>query len=82
MGVFIPIFKQWHRTREEVIRIASHEIPNSGMNHTCHGDWWDVLTIYQYSFIQMKYDALNAMYALNGELTGKKFLRLTVGDLH
>ena len=81
MQVFIPIFQEWHQSREEVVRIASHEIPNSGMNHTCHGDWWDVLTVYQYAFIQMKYDALNAMYALNGELTGKKFLGLTVGDI-
>jgi hypothetical protein len=81
MRIFIPIFQDWHRSREEVVRIASHEIPNSGMNATCHGDWWDVLAVYQYAFIQMKYDALSAMSVLNGGLTGKKFLGITVGDL-
>lgn len=81
MRVFIPIFQLWHSSREEVVRLASHEIPSSGLNVDCHGDWWDVMTIYQYAFVQMKYDALNAMHALNGELTGKKFLGITVGDI-
>lgn len=82
MRIFIPIFKDWHMSREEIIRIASHDIPRAEMNRNCHGDWWDMLMVYQYSFVQMKYDALHAMQALNGEMTGKKFLGITVGDLH
>ena len=82
INVFIPIFQNWHMSREEVIRIASHDIPGAGLNRNCHGDWWDMLMVYQYAMVQMKYDALHAMHALNGELTGKKFLSITVGDLH
>ena len=82
MEIFIPIFQEWHRSREEVVRLASHDIPNSGMNNDCYADWWDILTVYMYAFTQMKYDALNAMKVLNGELTGKKILNITIGDIH
>ena len=81
MKVFIPIFHQWHSSREEVVRIASSEIPNAGLNYDCHGDWWDVLYVYLFSFVQMKYDATNAMHAINGDLTGKKFLDIEIGEL-
>lgn len=82
MQVFIPIFQEWHRSREEVVRMASHDIPNSGMNNDCYADWWDILTVYMYAFTQMKYDALNAMKVLNGEITGRTILGITIGDAH
>jgi hypothetical protein len=80
MRVFLPIFRDWHFSREEIVRISSHEIPNSGLNNDCHGDWWDILSVYSFVFVQMKYDAVRAMAQLNGELTGKKFLGNIIGS--
>ena len=82
MKIFNPIFDEWHGSREEVVRQASHEIPASNMNISCHGDWWDILTVYQYALMQMKYDALNAMKTLNGELTGQVIFGVVIGDIH
>lgn len=81
MKTFLPIFQEWHLSREEMVRLAAHDIPNSGMNTSCYHDWWDMLTVYMYAFTQMKYDSLNAMKSLNGEITGKQFLGTTVGDI-
>jgi hypothetical protein len=80
MQVFIPIFNQWHDTRVESVRSASHDIPNSGLNGDCYEDYWDVLMIYLYAFIQMKYDAVGAIKQLNGQLTGREFLGVIVGE--
>ena len=80
--IFIPIFQEWHASREETVRLASSEIPNAGLNVTCHGDWWDILYVYLFAFVQMKYDAPVAMKSLNGELTGKKIFGIVIGDLH
>lgn len=82
MHIFIPIFQEWHKSREEVVRLAAHDIPNSGMNSCCYEDWWDMLTVYMYAFTQMKYDAINAMKVLNGELTGQTIFGIVVGDIH
>jgi hypothetical protein len=82
MRVFLPIFREWHSSLEELVRIATHEIPNSGMNVDCIEDWWDVLSVYSYAFVQMKYDAVGAIRQLNGELTGRKFLGVIIGDDH
>jgi hypothetical protein len=82
MKVFLPIFSQWHHSREEIVRLATHEIPNSGVNTNCHEDWWDVLNMYVYALVQMKYDAVRAMAQLNGEITGRTFLGITIGDHH
>ena len=82
MKIFLPIFTNWHQSREEIVRMATHEIPNSGVNIDCYGDWWDILSVYSYAFVQMKYDALGAMKQLNGELTGKQFLGITIGSDH
>jgi hypothetical protein len=81
MAKFVPIFQDWHRSREEMVRLAAHEIPNSSMNNDCYRDWWDMLTVYMYAFTQMKYDAVNAMRSLNGEITGESMLGVTIGDI-
>ena len=82
MHKFIPIFQEWHSSREEMVRLAAHDIPNCGINNDCYGDWWDMLTVYMYAFTQMKYDALNAMKTLNGEMTGGEIFGVTIGDIH
>lgn len=81
MRKFLPIFKQWHLSREEMVRLAAHDIPNCNMNGLCYDDWWDMLTVYMYAFTQMKYDAVNAMRSLNGHITGDKFFDVTIGPV-
>lgn len=81
MKVFIPIFNAWHDPRVEAVKMASHDIPISGLNADCYEDYWDVFMVYLYAFIQMKYDAIGAIKQLNGQLTGREFLGVIVGEV-
>jgi hypothetical protein len=80
MEMFLRIFNEWHESRVEVVRKASREIPRANMHNDCHSDYWDVFSVYMYALVQTKYDATFAMAHLNGEMTGRKFLGVVIGD--
>lgn len=72
--------KEWNHTRIEIVQTASEELPKMNMNDSCYNVMWDMLSIYSYVFTQMKYDSVMTINRLDGELTGRHFLGIEIGD--
>lgn len=79
MGTFIAPFQVWHSPREEMVTTGVHEISNSKVITECISRGWDILLVYQLAFLNLKIDAEKTNNELNGSLTGKRFLGITVG---
>jgi len=81
MDIFATEFKRWHGPREDMVRIASHDISKSTtLYKDCYTRCWDILSIYMYAFIEMKLDAERTIKSLNGSLTGKSFLGTIIDE--
>lgn len=79
LDIYTEKFRTWNRIRTEIAQTASIELPRTHMNDSCYNIMWDMLSIHSYIFIQMKYDAVTTINALNGELTGHFFLGIEIG---
>lgn len=79
MDVFIKCFQKWHSPREEMVRVGIQDISTSKVSSNCIAKTWDILLVFQLAFLNMKLDLEKTENELNGSLTGKKFLGLTIG---
>lgn len=81
MDIYLDKYRQWNQTRIEIIKTATLELPRANMGDSCYNTMWDMMSIYMYVYIQMKYDAVTTIKRLNGELTGHYFLGIKLGDV-
>lgn len=82
MDVYVQKFKQWHSSREEIMHEIIQDFSHTQFTPDCYRKQWDIFSAYQFVFAQMKIDAEKSLKELNGELTGKKFLGVEIGDEH
>ena len=81
MDIYLDKYRKWNQTRIEIIKTATLELPRANMGDSCYNTMWDMMSIYMYVYIQMKYDAVTTIKRLNGELTGHYFLGIKLGDV-
>lgn len=80
MSKYVDKFQEWYSSREVLTKIMIHEVGESNMYDSCYKRAYDILQAYAVAFISMKLDAEKSLKSLNGSLTGKTFLGVTIGE--
>lgn len=80
MEIYSNKFNEYHSISEQLTSDSIDRIFKSIAYRNCYFRSWDVLTAYLYAFSRVKLDCGTAISSLNGELTGHKFLGITVGE--
>jgi len=82
MGIYIEKFQCWHESREELVRMITHDVgSHPALYDNCHQQAYLILQGYHLAFSLCRVDSDKTLRSLNGSLTNKKFLGTTVGNV-
>jgi hypothetical protein len=79
MDMYSQKFQEWNYPLEEMRSQMAHDIGESMLYDNCRDRAWDILTVFQAVYVGLKPNAEKTLKSLNGELTGKKYLGMTIG---
>ena len=80
MRVYIEKFRDWHSSREELVRLMTHEVGSSPLYDSCHQKAYLILQGYHLAFSLCRVDSDKTLKSLNGSLTGRSILGVKIGD--